>query len=124
MDIAGLFFKTFEQIFRPIVHGCWRNDSCLTFIYIFSVIDKIAHCFMGLFALCISSRYEYFHVKLPIFLLGWWSFSYSLVRATFGIKDIVSFFNIFFMWTIYKVFIEFVTMLLLCYVTVFWPGGM
>lgn len=52
----------FEQIFRPIVHSCWRNDNCLTFIYIFSVIDKIAHFFMCLFTLCVSSEYESFHV--------------------------------------------------------------
>ena len=36
------------------------------------------------------------------------------------------FFRIFFflMWTIFKVFIEFVTILLLFYVLVFWPQGM
>ena len=28
------------------------------------------------------------------------------------------------MWTIFKVFIEFVTLLLLFYIFVFWPGGM
>ena len=28
------------------------------------------------------------------------------------------------MWTIFKVFIEFVTILLLFYVLFFWPGGM
>ena len=34
------------------------------------------------------------------------------------------FLKIFLMWTIFKVFIEFVTMLLLFYVLVFWPGVM
>ena len=34
------------------------------------------------------------------------------------------FFKIFFMWTIFKVFIEFVTILLLFHVLVFWPLGM
>ena len=34
-----------------------------------------------------------------------------------------SFFKIFLMWVILKVFIEFVTMLLLCYILVSWPGG-
>ena len=34
------------------------------------------------------------------------------------------FLKIFMMWTIFKVFIEFVTILLLFYVLVFWPGGM
>ena len=35
------------------------------------------------------------------------------------------FFKVFFlMWTIFKVFIEFVTILLLLYVLVFWPRGM
>lgn len=58
---------------------------------------------------------------LPIFLLGWWSFSYSSVRATFGIKDIVSFFlEDFLMWTIYKVFIEFVTC---CFCVILWFFG-
>ena len=33
-------------------------------------------------------------------------------------------FFFFLMWTIFKVFIEFVTMLLLFYVLFFWPGGM
>ena len=33
-------------------------------------------------------------------------------------------FKIFLMWTIFKVFIEFVTILLLFYVLVFWPRGM
>ena len=32
--------------------------------------------------------------------------------------------NFFLMWTIFKVFIEFVTILLLFYVLVFWPRGM
>ena len=30
----------------------------------------------------------------------------------------------FFMWTTFKVFIEFVTILLLFYILVFWPGSM
>ena len=34
------------------------------------------------------------------------------------------FFFFFFLWTISKVFIEFVTILLLFYVLVFWPQGM
>ena len=38
----------------------------------------------------------------------------------------LNFFKIFFFltWTVFKVFIEFVTILLLLYVLVFWPGGM
>ena len=41
-----------------------------------------------------------------------------------GIYVYVFFLNIFLMWTIFKVFIEFVTILLLFYVLVFWPRGM
>ena len=33
-------------------------------------------------------------------------------------------FKIFLMWTVFKVLIEFVTILLLFYVLVFWPQGM
>ena len=47
------------------------------------------------------------------------------------IQVVLSFFLIsyfllrfFFMWTILKVFIEFVTILLLFYVLIFWPRGM
>ena len=36
----------------------------------------------------------------------------------------ILFLKIFLMWTIFKVFIEFVTVLLLFYVLVFWPQGM
>ena len=36
----------------------------------------------------------------------------------------VIFFKIFLMWTIFKVFIEYVTMLLLFYVLIFWPQSM
>ena len=36
----------------------------------------------------------------------------------------LNFLKIFFMWTIFKVFIEFVTILLPFYVLVFWPRGM
>ena len=41
-------------------------------------------------------------------------------------EDAVFFLEFFFflMWTIFKVFIEFVTILLLFYVLVFWPQGM
>ena len=40
------------------------------------------------------------------------------------IEDINLFLRFFLMWTIFKVFIEFVTILLLFYVLVFWPQGM
>ena len=38
--------------------------------------------------------------------------------------DFFFFLRFFLMWTIFKVFIEFVTILLLFYVLVFWPRGM
>ena len=40
-------------------------------------------------------------------------------------KNLVGFFFrfLFLMWTIFKVFIEFVTILLLFYTLFFWPGG-
>ena len=42
----------------------------------------------------------------------------------FSITIIVKFFSFVLMWTIFKVFIEFVTILLLLYVLVFWLQGM
>ena len=121
VDIAGLFFKTFEQIFHPIVHGCWRNDNCLTFIYIFSVIDKTAHFFMCLFALCVSSAYESFHVSCPFFSWVGGLFLIHQLEPLLGLRILSHFFlKIFLMWTIYKVFIEFVTC---CFCIILWFFG-
>ena len=38
--------------------------------------------------------------------------------------QVVFFYDFFLIWTIFKVFIEFVAVLLLFYVVVFWPGGL
>ena len=47
------------------------------------------------------------------------------VCLTFAQILLILFFkNCFLMWTIFKAFIEFVTLLFLFYVLVFWPGGM
>ena len=59
-----------------------------------------------------------------------WKPNVDIVKffATFPLlmAYIVFFFNFFFflMWAIFKVFIEFVTILLLFYVLIFWPRGM
>ena len=54
--------------------------------------------------------------------------SHLLQRDTEGLSELpppFSFYKDFFwMWTIFKVFIEFVTILFLFYVFVFWPQGM
>ena len=54
--------------------------------------------------------------KLP---LGKWE--RAALAASFFLR---LFFFFFFMWTIFKAFIEFVTILLLLYVLVFWTGDM
>ena len=72
-------------------------------------------------ALSAATR-EHWHLQghivwLPISRnLIWWDFRYSIVLRFF-LKDF------FLMWTIFKGFIEFVTILLLFYVLVFWPRG-
>ena len=53
-------------------------------------------------------------------LWRWVGRSLSLLCVFFFFKA----FKKIWMWTMFKVFIEFVTILLLFYVLVFWPGGM
>ena len=48
----------------------------------------------------------------------------SVTKTEATLHWICFFLKIFLMWTIFKVFIEFVTILLLFYVSVFWPRGM
>ena len=58
------------------------------------------------------------YVKPRLFGTVSWGATQSLLMCLFF------FFKIFWMGTIFKVFIEFVTVLLLFYVLVFWPRGM
>ena len=53
-------------------------------------------------------------------------FPVGVLFHSFFLKHISFFFKVFFflMWTIFKVFIEFVTILLLFYVLISWPQGM
>ena len=60
------------------------------------------------------------------FFIAYWPF--PLWNASSNLLPIFNFFKFFqsyfLMWTIFKVFIEFITILLLFYVLVFWPRGM
>ena len=55
---------------------------------------------------------------------NWSSFFFLSVIYQIFIPITSFFFKIFLIWTIFKVFIEFVTILLLFYVLIFWPRGM
>ena len=59
---------------------------------------------------------------LPAFQMGLW-FSVIFPAVLDSSPSVMLFLKIFLMWTICKVFIEFVTILLLFHVLVFWAQG-
>ena len=65
------------------------------------------------------------HCRRILYLLSHWARPFSfLMLAQFHFKEPIHFLKSFFfflMWTIFKAFIEFGTMLLLFYVLMFWP---
>ena len=77
----------------------------------------------------LKAPYQNVHIPLQWYSLRAcptprWDHRQSKHKICVFLTHLHFFFKIFLMWTIYKVFIEFVTTLLLLYALSFWPRGM
>ena len=93
---------SFDFLIIAILTGV-KWDLFVVLICIYLMINDVEHLFTYLLVICMSSLEIYILLSIYIYIY------------------IYIFFLI---WTIFKVFIEFVTVLLLFYVLVFWPQGM